>query len=214
MDTPRDDTTTERPMRPFFILWTGQALSIIGSQAVQFALIWWLTEQTGSATVLATAALVGLVPQVALGPLIGALVDRWNRKTVMLLAVDGVAAGLVAVADPIKAGAAAAVGHLQQAGLRVIMATATKPTQPRIVTPAAASMMPGSTDAAIKSSGAKISASATTKNASAAYCAGTDCTRCATCEAPQPTSMKAPSTISQLLSIGAAMRSEIPDWKK
>jgi DHA3 family macrolide efflux protein-like MFS transporter len=78
----------DRPMGPFFILWTGQSLSLIGSQAVQFALIWWLTETGGSATILATATLLGLLPPVVLGPVIGALIDRWNRKTVML-AADG-----------------------------------------------------------------------------------------------------------------------------
>jgi DHA3 family macrolide efflux protein-like MFS transporter len=80
-----------RALTPFFVLWTGQALSLLGSQAVQFALIWWLTVHTGSATVLATAALVGLLPQIVLGPLIGALVDRWNRKRIMLLADAAVA---------------------------------------------------------------------------------------------------------------------------
>jgi DHA3 family macrolide efflux protein-like MFS transporter len=76
---------------PFLVLWTGQALSLIGSMAVQFALIWWLTQQTGSAAVLAMAALLGLLPTVALGPVIGVLVDRWDRKRVML-AADGMVA--------------------------------------------------------------------------------------------------------------------------
>ena len=71
-------------MRQFFVLWTGQALSLLGTQAVQFALIWWLTVETGSATVLATASLFGLAPQIVAGPFIGSLVDRWNRKIVML----------------------------------------------------------------------------------------------------------------------------------
>lgn len=53
----------------FFTIWGGQALSIMGSQLVQFALIWHLTVQTGSATVLATASLVGTLPQVILGRL-------------------------------------------------------------------------------------------------------------------------------------------------
>lgn len=85
--------TTDAPdrMTPFLVLWTGQALSIIGSMAVQFALIWWLTQRTGSAAVLATAALLGLLPAVALGPVIGVLVDRWDRKRVML-AADGIVA--------------------------------------------------------------------------------------------------------------------------
>jgi DHA3 family macrolide efflux protein-like MFS transporter len=70
----------------FFTIWSGQALSILGSQLVQFALIWHLTVQTGSATVLATASLVGMLPNVVLGPFIGTLVDRWNRRQIMLVA--------------------------------------------------------------------------------------------------------------------------------
>jgi len=73
-------------MVPFFTIWTGQQLSIIGSQAAQFALVWWLTLETGSATVLATASLVALAPQILLGPLVGALIDRWNRRAVMIAA--------------------------------------------------------------------------------------------------------------------------------
>lgn len=72
--------------RSFFTIWSGQALSILGSQLVQFALIWYLTVQTRSATVLATATLVGMLPNVILGPFIGTLVDRWNRRRIMLIA--------------------------------------------------------------------------------------------------------------------------------
>lgn len=76
----------------FFTLWTGQAVSLLGSALVQFGLVWWLTEATGSATVLATASLAALLPQVLLGPAAGALVDRWNRRVVMVVA-DSVIAG-------------------------------------------------------------------------------------------------------------------------
>ncbi len=72
--------------RRFFAIWTGQAFSLLGSNLVQFALIWWLTATTGSATVLATATLVAMLPQVLLSPLVGALVDRWNRRVVMMTA--------------------------------------------------------------------------------------------------------------------------------
>jgi len=76
----------------FFTIWGGQAISIIGSQLVQFALIWYLTVQTGSAAVLATASLVGLLPNVILGPFIGALVDRMLvSDTVIALATIGLA---------------------------------------------------------------------------------------------------------------------------
>jgi DHA3 family macrolide efflux protein-like MFS transporter len=73
-------------MRKFFIIWIGQAFSLFGSALVQFALAWWLTKSTGSATVLATATLVALLPQVVAGPFVGALVDRWDRKRIMITA--------------------------------------------------------------------------------------------------------------------------------
>lgn len=75
----------------FWLLWGSQAVSLAGTFAVQFAIIWWLTSTTGSATVLATATLIGLLPQVLLGPFFGALVDRWNRKKIMLIADSAIA---------------------------------------------------------------------------------------------------------------------------
>jgi DHA3 family macrolide efflux protein-like MFS transporter len=78
-------------VRPFFTVWIGQSISLLGSQMVQFALIWWLTKTTGSAIVLTTASLVGILPTVVLGPFVGALVDRWNRKKIMLFADSGIA---------------------------------------------------------------------------------------------------------------------------
>jgi DHA3 family macrolide efflux protein-like MFS transporter len=73
---------------PFFSIWSGQAISLVGSQLVQFALVWWLTKSTGSATVLAMGTLAAVLPGVVLGPIAGTLVDRWNRRLVMLVA-DG-----------------------------------------------------------------------------------------------------------------------------
>lgn len=70
----------------FFTIWTGQAFSLFGSSLVQFALVWWLTRETGSATVLATATLFALLPQILLGPIAGAAVDRWNRRMIMIIA--------------------------------------------------------------------------------------------------------------------------------
>ncbi|MBN1120789.1 MAG: MFS transporter [Anaerolineae bacterium] len=87
-----------RPMAPFFIVWSGQAISLLGSNLVQFALIWYLTATTGSATVLAIASLVGLAPQIVLGPFAGALVDRWNRKRVMIFADAGIAFATIILA--------------------------------------------------------------------------------------------------------------------
>jgi DHA3 family macrolide efflux protein-like MFS transporter len=85
--------------KPFFLVWIGQALSLLVSQLVQFALIWYLTRETGSATVLATATLVGMLPQVLLGPIAGSIVDRANRRRIMILADFGVAASTILLAS-------------------------------------------------------------------------------------------------------------------
>ncbi|MFL7870164.1 MAG: MFS transporter [Anaerolineales bacterium] len=79
----------------FFTVWGGQAFSLFGSALVQFALVWYLTKQTGSATVLATATLVAMLPQIVLGPFAGALVDRWNRRIIMMVADGGIALATV-----------------------------------------------------------------------------------------------------------------------
>ena len=82
---------TQKWQTRFFTIWTGQALSLISSELVQFALVWWLTEVAGSASVVAMGTLVALLPRAFLSPVAGALVDRWNRRLVMIVA-DGLIA--------------------------------------------------------------------------------------------------------------------------
>jgi DHA3 family macrolide efflux protein-like MFS transporter len=77
--------------RRFFTIWTGQSFSLVGSSLVQFALVWWITQKTGSATILATATMVALLPQIFLGPIAGALIDRWNRRLVLIVADGSIA---------------------------------------------------------------------------------------------------------------------------
>ncbi|MFH2110265.1 MAG: MFS transporter [Candidatus Bathyarchaeota archaeon] len=90
--------SSERPMRPFMIVFAGQAFSLFGSRLVQFSLVWWITETTGLASTLAFASIVAMLPQVLLGPFAGALVDRWNRKTVMMVSDSFIALVVVALA--------------------------------------------------------------------------------------------------------------------
>ncbi len=69
----------------FFTIWTGQALSMIGSALTQFVLVWWITQTTGSPSALAVAGVVALLPTAIFGPLGGALADRWSRRAVMMV---------------------------------------------------------------------------------------------------------------------------------
>lgn len=89
--TTSPESTNENWSPRFFTLWTGQALSLLGSQLVQFAIIWYLTQKTNSATTLAIASLMGLLPQVLLSPFIGTWVDRGNRRLILIFADTTVA---------------------------------------------------------------------------------------------------------------------------
>ena len=68
----------------FYTIWAGQAVSLITSAILQMAIIFYLTEKTGSAMVLSMASLVGFLPYAVFGPAIGVLVDRYDRKKIMI----------------------------------------------------------------------------------------------------------------------------------
>ncbi|WP_310603659.1 MFS transporter [Anaerosporobacter sp.] len=71
--------------RNFFTIWTGQAISQFSSAVLQFAIVWYLTDKTGSAMVLSIAMMMGFLPQGLLGPFIGVFIDRYNRKRIMII---------------------------------------------------------------------------------------------------------------------------------
>lgn len=71
--------------RNFFSIWVGQAFSLLSSSVLQFAIVWYLTDQTGSAMVLSIAMMMGFLPQGILGPFIGVFIDRYSRKRIMII---------------------------------------------------------------------------------------------------------------------------------
>ncbi|MBD1383139.1 MFS transporter [Metabacillus arenae] len=79
--------------RKFFAIYSGQFFSLLSSAAVQFSIIWWLTDTTGSPLVLTLAGLAGFLPQALVGPFAGTLTDRYSRKMMMILADMTVALG-------------------------------------------------------------------------------------------------------------------------
>ena len=78
-------------MKRFVPIWSAQIFSLLGSGIVQFAFVWWMTQKTGSAAILTTATLVAMLPEVFLSPFAGALVDRWNRRWVMVISDGAIA---------------------------------------------------------------------------------------------------------------------------
>jgi MFS transporter, DHA3 family, macrolide efflux protein len=85
-------------MKKFIPIWSAQIFSLLGSGLVQFALVWYLTKTTGSVMVLAMATFVALIPDVLIAPFAGALVDRWNRRYVMIIADGSIALVTLALA--------------------------------------------------------------------------------------------------------------------
>jgi len=76
----------KRTLANYLFFWSGQQVSLLGSSIAQFAIIWWITLDTGSAFYLSVASFVGFVPMVVLGPVAGVLADRWNRKLIIVVA--------------------------------------------------------------------------------------------------------------------------------
>jgi len=80
----------------FTIIWIGQMLSLLGTTMTGFALTIWAWQQTGQATALALVGFANFAPVVLFSPVAGAIVDRYDRKKIMMLA--DLAAGLPTVA--------------------------------------------------------------------------------------------------------------------
>lgn len=79
----------------FLIVALGQAVSLLGSHGVQFAMIWWLAEQTASPMMLGLSGLVAYLPMTLFSPLAGIAADRLDRKRICI--VSDLAMGVVAL---------------------------------------------------------------------------------------------------------------------
>ena len=79
----------------FSIIWLGQLLSLLSTGTTRFALTIWVYQQTESATALAMVAFFAFAPLVIMSPIAGVLVDRWNRKMVLMLSDLGAGAATI-----------------------------------------------------------------------------------------------------------------------
>ncbi|MDD4844912.1 MAG: MFS transporter [Anaerotignum sp.] len=79
----------------FIVVALGQAISMLGSHGVQFALIWWLAEKTSSPLMLGIAGVVAYLPMSLFSPLAGIAADRYNRKLISIF--SDMAMGAVAL---------------------------------------------------------------------------------------------------------------------
>jgi len=81
-----DETDNKNWRKQFYTIAAGQTVSIIGSSAIQFVLIWWLAKETASPLLMSLAGLFAFLPQLIIGPFAGVWIDRLKRKTVIIIA--------------------------------------------------------------------------------------------------------------------------------
>lgn len=84
-------------LKDFYILWSTQSFSQLGSSLTQFALTLWLYEKTGSALSTAALTICTYAPYVVMSILAGALTDKFDKKKTMLICDALAALGTVLV---------------------------------------------------------------------------------------------------------------------
>src|SRR4030043_115493 len=91
---PAENAALNRPtgMFGFTIVWIGQIISLLGSSMISFAMTIWAYQKTNSATALALVGFFFVAPMLIVSPFAGALVDRTNRK--MMMMVSDIASGI------------------------------------------------------------------------------------------------------------------------
>jgi len=84
-------------MLGFTLVWAGQLVSVLASSATSFALTLWAYQTTGSATALGVISTSFLIPYLVLAPIAGVMVDRYNRRLMMMMSDVAAAAGTIAI---------------------------------------------------------------------------------------------------------------------
>ncbi len=69
----------------FIVVWLGQIVSVLATGMTQFALTIWMYQQTSSATALGLMQVFYITPFLIISPIAGVMVDRYNRKLMMMV---------------------------------------------------------------------------------------------------------------------------------
>ena len=85
MENPNKKSKGPTGMRGFTLVWLGQLVSVLASNMSGFALTIWAFKMTGSATILGGMQVAFVIPFLLMSPIAGAMVDRYNRKLMMMV---------------------------------------------------------------------------------------------------------------------------------
>jgi len=84
-DSSSDNKSVRLWNKNFFLLWQGQLVSVFGDVLYIIALDFWVLEVTGSTALMGLLSALTMLPRLILGPFAGVLVDKWDRKRIIVM---------------------------------------------------------------------------------------------------------------------------------
>ena len=89
-----EENATSKTLRHYLWFYIGQLFSMLGSQIVNFTIVWWITIETQNPVYLSLSTFLMFLPQVIITPFAGVLVDKINRKYIIFM-VDALQAAII-----------------------------------------------------------------------------------------------------------------------
>ncbi len=93
----KEQKNQQTSLRTFITIWGGQLASMLGSEVTSFAMTLWAWQVTGQATPLSLIIFFSHVPRIGAAFFAGILVDRWNRKLLMMVGDTAAAISTIAI---------------------------------------------------------------------------------------------------------------------
>ena len=72
-------------IKKIIIFLASQTISLFGSTAIGFAIVWYITLETSSGIMMTIGTLCNFIPQIVISPIAGVWADRYSRKILIIL---------------------------------------------------------------------------------------------------------------------------------
>jgi len=89
-----NEKASSKTFKHYLWFYFGQLFSMLGSQIVNFTIVWWITIETQNPVYLSLSTFLMFLPQVIITPFAGVLVDKINRKYIIFM-VDALQAAII-----------------------------------------------------------------------------------------------------------------------